>query len=628
MTTANEINQQRIQRSQVISASGGLASAISNGNLPNHIDVTVSEALLLGLLMQNVKVFFTVFGHGSTEIGEVLRIYEEAGIVKVLGVHNEIEASHAATALRWVTGEKAAVVTSIGPGALQALAASIVPASDGIGTWYLFGDETTEDEGFNMQQIPKNEQSLFLQLCSVMGRSYSLHTPNAITTVLERGLVTTSHPYRPGPFFLLLPMNVQAKMIPGFNLAEIPYGDLPAMGAATVDYEKAIDWILSAKRVLVKIGGGARKAGNEISNLLQLADGVAVWSPMASGVLPYSNPRNMSVGGSKGSLCGNYAMENADLLIVVGSRAVCQSDCSRTGYPLVEHVININTDFDSAMHYRKTLAMVGDAASTLARLNSNLQQRLIKTPRKSSAWLADCEIKRKEWDAFKQERFEQQTLHDDFWGKNVLTQPAAIKAALDWAHCNHVVTFFDAGDVQANGFQIVEDEKTGFTFTETGASYMGFACSALLASAAATNPSYSLAITGDGSFLMNPQILIDGAEYGVHGCILLLDNNRMGAISGLQKAQYGAEFATHHSKPIDYLALASSIPGVMALACQPSIKALQTALQKAHRYSGLSFIHIPVYYGDDPLGGLGVFGRWNVGVWSEETQALRHQIGL
>jgi 3D-(3,5/4)-trihydroxycyclohexane-1,2-dione acylhydrolase (decyclizing) len=41
-----------------------------------------------------------------------------------------------------VYGEKAAVVTSIGPGALQALAASLVPAYNGIGVWYLFGDET------------------------------------------------------------------------------------------------------------------------------------------------------------------------------------------------------------------------------------------------------------------------------------------------------------------------------------------------------------------------------------------------------------------------------------------------------------------------------------------------------
>jgi 3D-(3,5/4)-trihydroxycyclohexane-1,2-dione acylhydrolase (decyclizing) len=52
------------------------------------------------------------------------------------------------------------------------------------------------------------------------------------------------------------------------------------------------------------------------------------------------------------------------------------------------------------------------------------------------------------------------------------------------------------------------------------------------------------------------------------------------------------------------------------------------ALDKALVYDGLSLIHVPVYYGVDPLSGMGVFGRWNVGNWCQETQALRHSLGL
>ena len=55
---------------------------------------------------------------------------------------------------------------------------------------------------------------------------------------------------------------------------------------------------------------------------------------------------------------------------------------------------------------------------------------------------------------------------------------------------------------------------------------------------------------------------------------------------------------------------------------------LRRALDKAFDYKGLSLIHIPVYYGTDPLGSMGVYGRWNVGNWVEETQKLRHKIGL
>jgi 3D-(3,5/4)-trihydroxycyclohexane-1,2-dione acylhydrolase (decyclizing) len=55
---------------------------------------------------------------------------------------------------------------------------------------------------------------------------------------------------------------------------------------------------------------------------------------------------------------------------------------------------------------------------------------------------------------------------------------------------------------------------------------------------------------------------------------------------------------------------------------------LHAALEDAHAYEGLSLIHLPVYYGPDPLGGMGAYGRWNVGNWVEGTQALRHRIGL
>jgi hypothetical protein len=147
----------------------------------------------------------------------------------------------------------------------------------------------------------------------------------------------------------------------------------------------------------------------------------------------------------------------------------------------------------------------------------------------------------------------------------VLPQPAAIKIVADFAKHIGAAKFFDAGDVQANGFQIVEDDRTGDTFTEAGASYMGFAASALLGSALATEPRYAIAFCGDGSFMMNPQILIDAVAHGVRGMIVIFDNRRMAAITGLQQAQYGAGFATSDDVAVDYVRLAASVEGVKAV---------------------------------------------------------------
>ncbi|MFC1850663.1 thiamine pyrophosphate-binding protein [candidate division CSSED10-310 bacterium] len=134
------LTAQRIKRAQEIASAGGMKEAITACAIPLRADMTVSEAMVIGLLLQEVRKFIGIFGHGSTEIGEVLRIYEAAGLLKTYPVRHETEAVHAATALRWVTGEKAAVITSIGPGALHALAGSLTPLSNGLGVWFLLGD--------------------------------------------------------------------------------------------------------------------------------------------------------------------------------------------------------------------------------------------------------------------------------------------------------------------------------------------------------------------------------------------------------------------------------------------------------------------------------------------------------
>ena len=627
-----EIVEQRAKRARAIAKVGGVNEALKSHKIPQYSDITLSEALILGLLRQDVKSFISVFGHGSTEIGEVLRVYEEAGLVKTYGVKNEIEASHAATALRWITGEKAAVITSIGPGALQAMAASLVPISDGIGVWYLFGDETTEDEGYNMQQIPRDEQNLFLKMASNMSTSYSLHTPNSITTALRKGLNTVDHPHRSSAFFLLMPMNTQCQMIRSFNLDELPEGAPPALGTSidNTNFERAINLIKKASKIVVRVGGGARSAGREIEETLELVDGVAITSPLVSGVIPYDHSRNMTVAGSKGSLCGNYAMENADLLIALGTRSVCQSDSSRTAYVNAKYVINVNTDLGCAMHYNKSVAIVGDVSTTLKKLNSILKDKGINKGTTTSEWFDICKTKKSEWNAFKAERYNNPTLYDKAWGRKVMTQPAALKIAIEMAKTKNAVSFFDAGDVQANGFQAVEDQRLGQTFTDTGASYMGFSTSSLLATAISKKPFYGVAFTGDGSFIMNPQVLVDGTQHGAKGCIILMDNRRMGAISGLQYAQFGDvnDYATNDSVEVDYVALANSIKGVKGIFGGYTSEEFKKALSEAFAHIGISLIHLPVYFGTDPLGGLGVFGRWNVGNWCENVQKMRHKKGM
>ncbi|MFY9883048.1 MAG: thiamine pyrophosphate-dependent enzyme [Pseudolabrys sp.] len=607
------------ERARAISKAGGVEQALGNG-LPKLAEMTLSEAIVLGLLKQGVRKYFAIFGHGSTDLGNILRIYEEEGATRTINCRNEVEMAHAATALRWQYGELSAVVTSIGPGAMQAFAGSLASASNGVGVYHIYGDETTFGEGYNMQQVPKEEQGLFGRMTAVMAQSYVLHTPEGLRDALRRGALCVNHPYRAGPFYLLLPLNTQPATVT-VNLAALPSRPvLPKLAPADDDaIDRAAAMIAKSGKVAIKAGGGTRGHDAAVRRLAEAAGAAVVLSPGSTGVLPDAHAQNMHVGGSKGSISGNFAMAETELLIVMGSRAVCQADCSGIGYKNAQAVININGDLADALHYNKTVALIGDISAVANRLAAKLEAA--GAAKSKSAWLKTCAVKKTEWAAYKRKRFECAPLRDEVWQKPVLPQPAAIKIVTDFAKEIGAAKFFDAGDVQANGFQIVEDEKTGDTFTEAGASYMGFAASALLASALADNPRYGIAFSGDGSFMMNPQILIDAIEHRAQGMIVIFDNRRMAAITGLQLAQYKTEFRTNDHVAVDYQKLASSVSGVLAVSGGIDAKSLRAALKIAHGHNGLSVVHVPVYCGPDELGGLGAWGEWNVGNWCDDVQA-------
>ncbi len=611
-----------VMRAAAIARVGGLEQALEQRVLPPRVTLTMAEALVLGLLRQGVRKYLAIFGHGSTQIGEVLRVYENAGLTRTFQFRNEVAMAHAATAMRWAYGEIPALVTSIGPGALQAMAGSLVAASNGIGVYHLYGDETTHGEGYNMQQVPKPLQGAFGMITGLMNRSYTLHTPEALREALREGIATVHHPAKAGPFTLMLPINTQPQLVTlSVDALPVPAALPPLVPSDDHPLKQALARVRAASRIVIKAGGGSRHFADQVRGFAERVGAAVVLSPGSTGVLPDAHAQNMHVGGSKGSISGNYAMAEAQLLIVIGSRAVCQSDCSGIGYPNVREVINLNLDVDDVRHYNRTLALQGDIGAVLDRLIEMIDREGFTVDPAKQEWLAECKQKKAEWSAFKQQRYKAPTLFDQVWQQRVLTQPQAIKVAADFAKSAGALKLFDAGDVQANGFQIVEDDNPFDTITESGASYMGFAVSALMASALADQPRYAVAFTGDGSFLMNPQILVDAVAHGLRAAIVIFDNRRMAAISALQVAQYGEDFRTSDSVAVDYVQLAGAVSGVLAISGGNSPESLRAALAQVHAFDGLGVVHVPVYAGADALGDMGAHGQWNVGNWVDGVQS-------
>ena len=221
----------------------------------------------------------------------------------------------------------------------------------------------------------------------------------------------------------------------------------------------------------------------------------------------------MHVGGSKGSMSGNFAMGEANLLIVVGSRAVCQADCSGIGYPRTEAVINLNQDLHDLHHYNRTAALQGDIGASIRRLLQELAPRPAGEARRR--WLSECAERKAEWKAFQRARAPRRSRSPTSRGgcRSSPSRRRWPRSARFAAH-RDAVKLFDAGDVQANGFQLVEDDQPFQSFTESGASYMGFAASAVVERARGPSRLLDRLLRRRVDHLMNPQVLVDAVEHG------------------------------------------------------------------------------------------------------------------
>src|SRR5262249_56052181 len=76
-------------RARAVRQAGGIDAAVANGTLTRLIETTLSEALVLGLLKQGVRKYLAIFGHGSTDLGEVLRVYEGEGLTRTFNLRND-----------------------------------------------------------------------------------------------------------------------------------------------------------------------------------------------------------------------------------------------------------------------------------------------------------------------------------------------------------------------------------------------------------------------------------------------------------------------------------------------------------------------------------------------------------
>ena len=324
---------------------------------------------------------------------------------------------------------------------------------------------------------------------------------------------------RPGPVLVDLPKDVQFAMTGddyGFHIPnETPRVDHDAIAAA----EAAIR---AATRPLVYVGGGV-KIGGATAAVRQFAraTGIPQVSTLnALGTIPTDAPGMLGMLGMHGTRAANEAVQESDLLIVVGARFDDRATGKLAEFAPNARVVHFDIDASEVGKLRAAnVAVVGELKSGIEALS----ERLSAGPGLDiQPWAADC-ARAAMAGAFRY----------DAPGEGVYA-PALLKEISEVAG-DAFVAACDVGQHQMWAAQHCRFARPEAHITSGGLGAMGFGLPAAIGAQMEDMSRRVVCVSGDGSFLMNVQELATLRRYRLPVKIILLDNQALGMVRQWQE---------------------------------------------------------------------------------------------
>ena len=309
-----------------------------------------------------------VFGYPGVSICPLYDAIEQSKIQSVL-MRNEQDAGHAASGYARVSGKVGVCAVSSGPGATNLITAIATAFADSIPLVCITGQVPCEQIGSDMFQ----EADIIGACESFVKYSYSVRAAKDIPRILKEAFYIASTG-RKGPVLIDLPIDVQNA--PGGEYE--PIGDVklrtykPTVKGHAVQIKKVLKVLSEAKKPILCAGGGVIASGaeEEVRIFAERFNLPVVSTMMGIGVLPTSHPLYIGMVGNNGKKYANRAMNESDVLIMVGARvadrAVSQPDL------ITKDKILVHIDVDPAeigKNAGPSIPIVGDAKAIFEELN-------------------------------------------------------------------------------------------------------------------------------------------------------------------------------------------------------------------------------------------------------------------
>lgn len=325
----------------------------------------ISEQIADWLADQGITENFTVTGGGAMFLNQAFGSHPK---IRSTYMHHEQACTMAAEGYARTAGKPAVAVLTTGPGAINGLNGVFGAYTDSIPMLVISGQVKRETcLGFHdlpaLRQLGDQEgpiTELAGPLCKFVRQ---IRNPEEIAEALPAAFVAAVTG-RPGPAWLDIPLDIQSSMLQ----VDIPPPRFPELPAPTSDQvEQICARLRNAHRPLILAGTGIRLAG-AAQQLLDLVERTGI--PMATAwthdLIASTHPLFAGRPGTIGTRAGNFCLQSADFVLVLGSRL----NIRQTGYnwdSFAEHAWVVQVDIDPAELdkplFRPDLGVVADAGS-------------------------------------------------------------------------------------------------------------------------------------------------------------------------------------------------------------------------------------------------------------------------
>lgn len=514
----------------------------------------------------------TVFGYPG---GCIMPLYDalvdDVGVEHVLCRHEQACAL-AADGYARASGKLGVCIATSGPGATNLITGVANAHRDSIPMLVITGQVPSGLIGTDAFQ----ETDVLGMTLGIVKHSYLIDDADSLPGILEEA-IELAQSGRPGPVWIDIPKDLLLT-----EVAEAPAPQQATASNAAPDLTEVLAMLRTARKPLLYSGGGVSLAHAEDSfrAFAQTSALPAVVTLKGIGNPGKHNPYNLGMLGMHGSRAANKAVDECDLLLVIGARLDDRATGKLDGFAPNARLIHIDADAAEINKLRPAdLAIRGDLNAILSALTEAFE----KQPLVIGPWQKQC-----------------RTWHttggfhaaDNEEPLAPITGPAFIRQLSRIAPDDTVIAC-DVGQHQMWVAQHYDFDHPRHHLTSGGLGTMGFGLPAAIGAQFADRNSTVINVTGDGSFMMNAQELATIRRYNLPVKLIVMDNQCLGMVRQQQELFYNnRESQINLDDNPDFVAMARAfdIPALHIERTDQIRRGIETILA----YNGPMLLHVAI----------------------------------